>query len=185
MILSLFRRRSSQALVERLYLQIVAAARQPGFFRAPYDIADTLEGRFELLTLYSFLVLRRLSALPPPAPDLAQDLTNQIFAGFDAALREMGVGDLTVPKRMKRLAGDFGGRSTAYARALDGVEPLEAVLARNVFGSSVSQGAVALAQWTWAADAALAKAALVDFETQLPIMPGPQLASALFSKVSQ
>ena len=104
MILNLFRRSASEAIVERLYEQIVAAARRPAFFMAPVGVADTWDGRFEVLALHVFLVLRRLSALPPPAPDLAQDLTNRMFRGFDEALRETGVGDLTVPKRMQRLA---------------------------------------------------------------------------------
>lgn len=175
MVLSLFRRNASTALVERLYFQIVAAARRPVFFLPPYGAADTIEGRFEILTIHAFLVLRRLSALPAPAPDLAQDLTNRIFAGFDAALRESGVGDLTVPKRMKKLAGDFGGRNAAYARALDAGESLEAAVARNVYGRAQVDGTDRLAAWMRAADAALARATLRDFEMGLPDMPQPAL----------
>lgn len=173
MVLSLFRRNASEAIVDRLYLQIVAAARRPAFFLPPYGIPDTVEGRFEILTVHAFLVLRRLSTLPPPAPDLAQDVTNRIFAGFDAALREMGVGDLTVPKRMKKLAGDFGGRNRVYARAFDGVEPLDAALARNVYGDDDPARARTLAAWMREAEAALAGASLPHFEKGLPATPDP------------
>lgn len=173
MVLSLFRRNASEAIVERLYTQIVASARRPVFFMPPYGIADTVDGRFEILTVNAFLVLRRLSALPPPAADLAQDVTNRIFAGLDAALREMGVGDLTVPKRIKKMAGDFGGRNATYAKAFAGGEPLEAALARNVYGKAEAGGAVPLAAWMRAAEAALARATLQDFEKGLPAVPEP------------
>ena len=175
MVLSLFRRKTSEAIVDRLYFEIVAAARRPVFFLPPFGAADTLEGRFEILTVHAFLVLRHLSAAPPPAPDLAQDLTNRIFAGFDAALRESGVGDLTVPKRMKKLAGDFGGRNAAYARAFESGGSLEAAVARNVYGQAEADGANRLAAWMRAADAALAPATLRDFERGLPALPEPAL----------
>ena len=175
MILGLFRRKQSNAIVERLYSQIVAAARQPAFFQSAIGVSDTVEGRFELLALQAILVLRRLSALPAPAPDLAQDLADRIFQGFDAALREMGVGDLGVPKRMKKLAEDFGGRSAAYTRALDGAEPLDAAIARNVFASADPQRGAALARWASAADSALAHTTLPAFETGLPALPAPHV----------
>lgn len=171
MILGLFRRKESDAVVERLYEQIVAAARQPVFFSPERGAPDTVEGRFEVLALHALLVLRRLSALPAPAPDLAQDLADRIFEGFDAALREMGVGDLGVPKRMKRLAEDFGGRCEAYTRALDGAEPLAAAVARNVFGSGDPARGRRLAEWVLAAERSLASADLVHFEAGLPPLP--------------
>ena len=173
MILNLFRRDASRDVVERLYSEIVAAARRPAFFTSPVDVSDTLEGRFEVLALHGFAVLRRLSALPAPAPALAQELADRVFAGFDAALREMGVGDLTVPKRMKKLAGDFGGRSAAYARALDGSEPLEAAIARNVYGDPDAARGTVLAAWLRDTQAVLGRAELADFERGFPDLPLP------------
>ncbi len=173
MILNLFRRASSHDIVERLYTEIVAAARRPAFFVEPVGVSDTVEGRFEVLALHAFVVLRRLSALPAPAPAMAQELADRIFIGFDAALREMGVGDLTVPKRMKKLAGDFGGRSAVYARALDGDGSLEAAIARNVYGADDYSRGVVLAQWLLSARAALESADLADFERGLPALPLP------------
>jgi cytochrome b pre-mRNA-processing protein 3 len=97
-------------------------------------VADSFEGRFELLTLHMGLVLRRLSRLPPPSGDMAQDLTDLFFRHLDEALREVGVGDLGVPKRMKILAKAFYGRAAAYDKALadKDVGQLVETLRRNV-----------------------------------------------------
>ncbi len=174
MILSLFGRKGSQRVVERLYGEIVAAARRPAFYGPPYRVADTLEGRFELLTLHAFLVLRRLSALPAPAPDLGQDLTNRIFQGFDAALREMGVGDLTVPKRIKVLAENFGGRVAAYRAAIGDRAALEAALARNVYGADEPGAATALAAYVRGAAAGMDEAPFAAFEQGPVPFPPPE-----------
>ena len=132
---SLFGRRRpspNAVLLERLHREIVAAVRQPSFYLA-YGVPDTFEGRFELLALHAGLVLRRLNAAEAPGPAVAQDLVDTIFARLDADLREAGVGDITVPKRMKRLAEAFLGRSAAYDAALrTGHEALVAALHRNV-----------------------------------------------------
>ncbi len=110
-------RAPNRTIIERLHAEIVAAARDPAFFTT-YGIADSFEGRFEVVTLHAWLALRRLSALPPPAPEIAQDLTDLLFRHFDLALRELGVGDTSVPKHMRRLAEAFLGRCAAYDAAL-------------------------------------------------------------------
>ena len=173
MIFNLFRRASSHGIVENLYAEIVAAARRPAFFMPPVSVSDTFEGRFEVLALHATSILRHLSTLPAPAPALAQDLADRIFLGFDAAMREMGVGDLTVPKRMKALAEDFGGRSAAYAAALDGREPLAATVARNVYGASDAARGSVLAAWLRELQAVLAQTDLAVFERGLPPLPLP------------
>jgi|SRR5579875_414663 cytochrome b pre-mRNA-processing protein 3 len=133
MIFQFFRRRSNQDLINRLRGKIVAAARDPVLF-ADYGIEDSLEGRFEALALHAALVLRQLNRMEPPAPEMAQELTDSIFRSFDDALREMGVGDISIPRRMRSLAGAFLGRAAAYDRALKGGTPeLAAALARNVY----------------------------------------------------
>jgi len=96
-------------------------------------VPDTLQGRFELLTLHAALALVRLKA-SPEAQKLAQNFTDLLFRHIDAGLREAGVGDLTVPKRMRKLAGDFYGRLEAYAAALADQEALAAAIMRNVLG---------------------------------------------------
>ncbi|ACB96939.1 ubiquinol-cytochrome C chaperone family protein [Beijerinckia indica] len=140
-----FRRSSNRRLIDRLHGKIVTAARDPRLF-TDYGVPDTLDGRFEMVTLHAALVVRHLRRLPAPAPDLAQDLTDCLFRHFDLALREMGVGDTSVPKRMRVLAEAFLGRSLAYEQALDAgneteiddtiASPLEAALERNIYAKS-------------------------------------------------
>jgi cytochrome b pre-mRNA-processing protein 3 len=129
-----FVRHGRLAPVERLHDRIAALARQRSFF-TELGVADTFEGRFELLTLHLALVLRRLAQLPPPAREVAQDLANIAFRRLDQGLREIGIGDLGVPKRMKTLARAFYGRAAAYDAALASKERAKLVetLRRNVF----------------------------------------------------
>ena len=171
MILGLFRRAPNDAVVQQLYAAVVAASRQPALY-ADLGVPDTFEGRFESLTLHGALVLRRLQACEPPGPALAQDLTDTLFAHFDQTLREMGVGDTVVPKRMRALAEAFLGRSRAYAEALQsgGEDALVASLARNV-GARDTQG---LARYVLTSVEALARHPLegfVDGELPFPALP--------------
>lgn len=165
MILGLFRRSSSEAVVQRLYAALVAASRQPSLY-AYLGVPDTFEGRFESLTLHAALLVRRLQACAAPGPQLAQDLTDTVFAHFDRTLREMGVGDTTVPKRMRTLAEAFLGRSRAYEEALrGGDEELAATLARNVAASDTP----GLARYVAASVDALARQPLQGFiDGELP-----------------
>jgi cytochrome b pre-mRNA-processing protein 3 len=136
MIFSLFKRRDANAeLVGRLHEAVANAARAPAFYR-DLHVPDTVEGRFDMMVLHAFLTLRRLKALPAPAEDLAQDLVDAVFKGFDHALRELGVGDVVVPKRMKTMAGAFFGRAKAYELALGGGEPLADAVLRNVYAQA-------------------------------------------------
>jgi len=128
-----FVRRNRLEPVARLHNAIAAMAREPALF-ADGGVADTFEGRFELLTLHLALVLRRLGELPTPAADVAQDLTDLAFHRLDQGLREIGIGDMGVPKRMKKLAKAFYGRASAYDAALSSGEggQLVEALRRNV-----------------------------------------------------
>ena len=133
MIFQLFRRPANHVLIDRLRGEIVAAARDPVLYR-DYGIEDGLEGRFETLTLHAALVLRRLNRMPPPAPEMAQDLTDSLFRYFDSAIRETGVGDSGLRKRMRSIAEAFLGRAAAYDNALNmGMPAIAAALARNVY----------------------------------------------------
>ena len=180
MLSGLFRRAPNAAPVERLYGEIVEASRNPVLYGAGYGVPDSIEGRFDLLVLHTILVVRRLSALPQPGPDLAQDMSNRLFAGFDAALREMGVGDLTVPKRIKAMAESYGGRTLAYGKALSGApdaEPLTVVLARNVYGSEDAMLATPLANYIRLLHQNLEKAEFSSFEHgPLPVPDPAQIA---------
>ena len=131
------RTHSNRQMIGRLNDNIVAAVRQPAFFLEG-GVADTFNGRFELLVLHAALAVRRLRALPDPGAAVAQDLVDTVFRNLDPALRELGVGDMAVPKRMKRLAEGFVGRSVAYEAALDqaGDRMLADTLSRNVFAGT-------------------------------------------------
>jgi cytochrome b pre-mRNA-processing protein 3 len=171
MVLRLFRRSANRQLIDRLSGEIVAAARDPVLF-TEYGIDDSLEGRFEVVTLHAVLVLRRLNRFDPPAPEIARDLTDAIFRSFEIALREMGVGDISVPKRMKTIAGAFLGRAAAYDMALRGGAPaLKAALARNVYDGRGNPER--LARYVEAASQALADASLAAFITGPVPFPRP------------
>jgi len=117
---------------EQLLDAVTAASRQPALFggdRAP----DTLQGRFEVVTLHAALALLRLRAEPALEP-LAQEFVDQLFRHFDAGLREDGVGDLAVPRRIRKFAGAFYGRAGAYTEAIQAEDAaaLAAAFVRNV-----------------------------------------------------
>lgn len=136
MIVNLFRKDVKNEPIEALYRRVVEASRRPSLYQA-MGIPDTAEGRFESLTLHAVLVLRRLKALPAPAEDVGQSFVDVLFRELDAALRVLGVGDLSVGKRIKKLAQAFYGRAASYEAALDaGGTALEDTLARNVLGGN-------------------------------------------------
>ncbi len=154
----LFRRAANTVVIDRLYAAIVAASRDRSLF-IDFAIPDTFEGRFESLALHAVLVLRRLQSCQEPGPEMAQDLVDTVFRHFDRTLREMGVGDTTVPKRMKTIAEAFLGRSAAYDLALRSAQDaLAGPLSRNVY--SGRQDAKALARYAAACAAALDETSL-------------------------
>ena len=102
----LFRPDPTQAVARRLYEAVVAQARQPVFF-AEWGVPDTIDGRFEMVTLHAHLLLRRLKDGGAETAPLAQALFDVMFADMDASLREMGAGDLGVGRRVKQLATGF------------------------------------------------------------------------------
>lgn len=125
------------------FADLVAAARHPVAFR-DMGVADDFEGRFERLTLVTVLVLRRLNALPAPADRVGQDLVDQLFAHLDDGLRRSGVSDLSVGKKMKKLAQGFYGRAKAYTEALDADDKMgvRAALSKNLYASTLTAEAV-------------------------------------------
>ena len=173
-MIPLFRSRrlaANRDVIERLNTAIVEAVRTPAFYLAG-EVADTFNGRFELLVLHAALAVRRLRALGEPGPSIAQALVDQLVRNLDPALRELGVGDMAVPKRMKRLAEGFLGRSVAYDRALlaqDGA--LEEALSRNVYAAA--RPAADLAAYVRAAAAAVDAVPLEAFAQGLLRFPDP------------
>ena len=126
-------RQANRAITEALYGAIVAAARQKVFY-SDWDVPDTPLGRFEMLSLHMFLFQYRLHGEAGAPRDIAQVLIDEFFKDVEHSLRELGIGDMGVPKRMKKLAKMFYGRAEAYAGALerDDRQALAAALARNV-----------------------------------------------------
>ena len=151
MILAQWRaRRANRILIDQLHGKIVAASRRP-FLYINLAVPDTYDGRFEMVTLYGVLVIRRLTHLSGIGAELAQELVDAVFRHFEVALREIGVGDVAVPKRLKRMGEAFYGRSKAYGEGLDepGSDRLPKALARNVYGRedvALAPMAVVLAQ---------------------------------------
>ncbi len=133
-MLGFLRRRRHERLGYELYGAAVRAARQPVFYR-DLGVPDTLDGRFDLVGLHVFLVIRRLAALPPPGPDVAQAVFDAMFSDMDFNLREMGVSDLVVGRRVKAMWEALHGRSAAYEAAMGqgDTAALAEALARNVW----------------------------------------------------
>lgn len=181
MIFGLFRGNANRKLIGSLHGDIVKAARDPALF-TDYEIEDTLEGRFESLVLHAALVLRRLKQLPPPGPDIAQDLADTLFRHFDIALREIGVADTRVPKRMKVMAEAFLGRAVIYLEAmarlpLEGPLALSQALSRNVYAGR--RDGDRLARYVVGLDAALAQMTLAQIlEGAIPLAAIPIAKSA-------
>jgi len=115
----------------RLYDGLVVRAREPVFHRE-FGVPDTIDGRFDLLALHAFAVLDALKSAGPAGAKLGAELASVIFTGFDEALRELGVGDMGISRRMKALAGAFYGRLEAYGGA-DSVPALSEAIARNLY----------------------------------------------------
>ena len=155
---SLFRRHQPHPSIERLYGAIVAQSRQPAFY-THFDVADSMEGRLELLILHTFLVCHRLKGEGEAGRAASQAAFDAFLDDLDRTLRELGVGDLSVPKRMKKIGQAFYGRTAAYDAALnqDG-NALEIALARNVLErDSADPAAARLATYVRAAVALLAE----------------------------
>jgi cytochrome b pre-mRNA-processing protein 3 len=135
MLNRLLRRKNRDQPAQWLYEAIVEQARRPEFYRF-CGVPDTLDGRFDMIALHGFLVLRRLKRDRERTAELAQDLFDTLFLDMDRALRELGAGDLGVGKRVKAMARGFYGRIAAYEDGLAAGEvALSRALARNLFAT--------------------------------------------------
>jgi cytochrome b pre-mRNA-processing protein 3 len=146
MIFRLFRHGPEARTIAALYGAIVAQARHAAFY-LNFAVPDTPEGRFDMIVLHVALVCRRLGRAEGPDQASGRSLSQHVFDMFcrdmDHNLREMGVGDLGVPKKMQRMGEAFYGRLEVYDRALAcaGNAELVAALARNVLGGQTSPAA--------------------------------------------
>jgi cytochrome b pre-mRNA-processing protein 3 len=137
MIFRRFAPNSQSGSIAALYGAIVAQARAPGFYRS-YGVPDTVSGRLEMLMLHIVLVLRHLEDGTTEKRQLGQDLFDHFCNDMDAHMREMGIGDLAVPRKMRRVGEAFYGRQAAYRAALAAADGNALVLAlgRNVFAGT-------------------------------------------------
>ncbi|WP_316976458.1 ubiquinol-cytochrome C chaperone family protein [Shumkonia mesophila] len=139
-VFGFFRKSPEKEPARRLYSAILARAREATFYE-DFGVPDTVDGRFDMVALHAFLLLRRLKRDRPATARLSQELFDLMFIDMDENLREMGVGDLSVGRRVKDMAKAFLGRVAAYEDALergDG-EALAAALRRNLFRGVVAE----------------------------------------------
>ncbi|MDA0230972.1 MAG: ubiquinol-cytochrome C chaperone family protein [Proteobacteria bacterium] len=182
-------RERDQAL--SLYIAAVEQARRPGFY-TDCGVADSLDGRFDLIVLHVFLVVRALRPSGEPGKRLSDLMFKIMMDDMDMNLREMGVGDLSVGKRVKSMARAFYGRAAAYDAAFDAErdaapdaaveERLEATLQRNIYGAEEPDpGALALLLgYVSRAETALAAepaADLLSGQVTFAVAPGDPPAS--------
>lgn len=125
-------RRQVRDRAESLYRSAVDQARKPEFYR-DLGILDTPEGRFEMVALHVWLLLHRLKAVPEAA-DLGQALHDVMMLDMDVSLRELGISDVVIGKRVKAVAKNFYGRLQAYDAGLSDPEAFAAALRRNAYG---------------------------------------------------
>lgn len=159
MIFGLFSRRSNnRQIVDRQYEALTAAARQPLFYSG-FGVPDTVMGRLEMISLVMILFFRRTRFSGTSGQELAQEIVDAFFQEIDHSIRELGVGDPSVPKRMKKIASRYYGRLEAYAAALDAGdgEALAAALRRNIHPEvDNAPSMAALAAWAMLAERHLA-----------------------------
>lgn len=156
---SLFRRSRPSGPAHTLYGIVVDQARLPRFF-AELEVPDTVDGRFEMVSLHMFLVLRHIKAASDSTTVVAQELFDVMFDDMDLTLREMGAGDMGVGKRVKAMVQAFYGRVAAYERGLAaGEKALAEALRRNAYGTTEPSDAsiASLARYVQAQDACLAE----------------------------
>jgi cytochrome b pre-mRNA-processing protein 3 len=143
-------RESPRGNIRRLYGAIVARARAPAFY-ADYGVPDTVAGRFDMVVLHVYLVFRRLAQAGESAAALGQEVFDLFIEDMDASMRELGVGDLSVPRKVRAMAESYYGRAAAYDAALIEAEDgkLAEALLRNVFAGNrkAKAGAERLARY--------------------------------------
>jgi cytochrome b pre-mRNA-processing protein 3 len=119
MLARLFRKNSVKLAARSLYDQLSVAARDPKLY-GPGRVADTPDGRFELLALHSAVLFARLTKRGEQADETSQEIFDIMFSAMDHALRELGVGDISIGKRIRKLAESFYGRLAVYHEAMKG-----------------------------------------------------------------
>jgi len=183
MILKRFRLNRRNGKIDDLYGAIVAQSRRAAFYTG-YGVPDTIDGRFDLIVLHIVLLLSHLDRAGASARGIGQNLFDRFCRDLDANLREMGVGDLAVPKRMREFGEAFYGRQAAYLAACDAPDrqELEKALARNMFQGVNGAGPRRLARYAHALarqfeahdETALLRGAVIFPDPEAIPMPEPK-----------
>lgn len=128
------RRKDRQDKARALYFAAASQARQPAFYQE-MAVPDTVDGRFEMTALHVFLLMHALGTENKENQKLAQALFDRMFKVTDQTMRQAGIGDLSVPRHMKRMMTAFNGRAHAYEAALSAGQGMHEALRRNVYGT--------------------------------------------------
>jgi cytochrome b pre-mRNA-processing protein 3 len=147
MIFNLFRKSTAPDAAHEAYRSIVAQSRQPRFY-AQWGVPDTVTGRFDMISLHLALLLHRLKGDSTVRP-FARKVVEAFFRDMDDSIRELGVTDLGVPNRIKKMGKAFYGLAEALDPALDGGDAAaaETVLVRNIYDGTANPGAAELATY--------------------------------------
>lgn len=177
MIFGLFgRKNGNKAIVARQYDLLTKAARRPHFY-TDLDVPDTVMGRFEMISAVLILYFRRTRASGRSGQEIAQEIVDAFFEDVDHSIRELGIGDVSVPKKMKKLASMFYGRLESYAAALDRHDKsaLAEALKRNFYPKTdnASLTMAGLATYLLHAEDALSRQPEDVVETGLIDLPDP------------
>ncbi len=156
MILSLFSKKANTAHVFAVYSAIVAQSRQKKFY-ADWQVPDTVNGRFDMVSLHLCLLFRRLKTGEETTRVFSQAVFDLFFKDMDQSLREMGAGDMAVPKRIQKMGELFYGMLDKMTTALDqqDVEALRSVIQRNVYDGEETDGLPRLAAYVLSLEAEL------------------------------
>lgn len=172
-------RKSMKAAAAGLYQSAVVQSRDPLFYEN-LGVADTMDGRFDLITMHVFLILERLRQAGPKGKVLSQYLFDHMFRHMELTLREMGIGDMGVPKHMKKMMKAFNGRVHSYHAALNGSDKqsLKLAVARNIYraeGDELPSAAGQLAEYISSAAGDLLQQDVQTLEAGRVSFPSPLL----------
>ncbi|MGB0684508.1 MAG: ubiquinol-cytochrome C chaperone family protein [Magnetovibrionaceae bacterium] len=172
--------RTRKQHARRLYETVVIQARQPVFY-AEWGVPDTVDGRFDMIGIHAWLLMRRLRQDEDRTKELAQATFDLMFADMDQNLRELGIGDMGIASRIKKMAKAFYGRIAAYDEGLDGLPgTLEAALKRNAYRKCdpESDQVAHLAAYVRRANIHLADQNTENLESGTVSFPDPTVESA-------
>ncbi|WDI30650.1 ubiquinol-cytochrome C chaperone family protein [Hyphococcus flavus] len=174
----LFKKDPAHDAGQALYAAAVSEARNEALY-LDAGAPDTVEGRFEMVALHAYLIMRRLKGddgvQSSASKRVSQCLLDAMFANMDDSLREMGVGDLVVGKKIRKLGENFYGRIGAYEAALGSEAPkdnLTKALGRNIFGDEAADGAKRLTDYVLSVDEVLAAQPITRVEGGIIAFPG-------------